>query len=108
MQIDDTFGAFDCPDAGQIAPKRTSSTTPLQALNLLNSRFMLQQSDIFAARLKKESKTNEDQIRRAYWLAFGRAPEKQELQAAVSLIESEGLEAFCRALLNANEFVYLF
>ena len=34
---DGVFGAFDCPDGGQIAPKRTRSTTPLQALNLLNS-----------------------------------------------------------------------
>lgn len=108
MQIDDTFGAFDCPDAGQIAPKRTSSTTPLQALNLLNSPFMLRQAQILAARLSKEARTTDQQIRRAYWLAFGRAPEKQELRSAVSLIQSEGVEAFCRALLNANEFVYLF
>jgi hypothetical protein len=34
---DGVFGVFDCPDGGQIAPKRTRSTTPLQALNLLNS-----------------------------------------------------------------------
>src|SRR5439155_18703199 len=26
--LDDVFGAFDCPDAGQRAPRRTSSTTP--------------------------------------------------------------------------------
>ena len=31
---DGVFGVFDCPDGGQIAPKRTRSTTPLQALNL--------------------------------------------------------------------------
>ena len=48
MQPDDTFGAFDCPEGGQIAPKRTSSTTPLQALNLLNSPFMVQQADLLA------------------------------------------------------------
>jgi hypothetical protein len=29
MQLDDTFGAFDCPDAGQISPRRNTSTTPL-------------------------------------------------------------------------------
>jgi hypothetical protein len=108
MQIDDTFGAFDCPDAGQIAPKRTTSTTPLQALNLLNSPFMLQQSEIFAARLKRDANTTQAQIQRAYWLALGRPPAKEESRASVSFIESEGVEAFCRALLNANEFVYLF
>ena len=44
MQLDNTFGAFDCPDGGQIAPRRNSSTTPLQALNLLNSPFAMQQA----------------------------------------------------------------
>ena len=109
MQIDDTFGAFDCPDAGQIAPKRTSSTTPLQALNLLNSPFMLQQADIFAEKLRREAGGKiETQIQRAYWLAFNRAAEKQDLAAGKMLIQHEGLPAFCRALLNANEFLYVF
>jgi hypothetical protein len=49
-QPDPTFGAFDCPDAALVAPRRTSSTTALQALNLLNSRFVLAQADFFAAR----------------------------------------------------------
>ena len=41
MQQDATFGAFDCPDAGQIAAEaRPRRTTPLQALNLLNSPFV--------------------------------------------------------------------
>ena len=31
-----------------------------------------------------------------------------ELDAAVTLIRAEGLPAFCRALFNANEFVYVF
>ena len=39
-------------DAGQITPRRTSSTTPLQALNLLNSAFVLQQAGFLAARLE--------------------------------------------------------
>ena len=55
---DGVFGVFDCPDAGQIAPKRTSSTTPLQALNLLNSTFVMQQSRFFAERLEREAGKN--------------------------------------------------
>ena len=35
------FDAFDCPDAGQSTALRRESTTPIQALNLLNSRFTL-------------------------------------------------------------------
>jgi hypothetical protein len=109
MQQDATFGAFDCPDGGQIAPRRTSSTTPLQALNLLNSRFMIQQAELFAERLKKERKENRAaQVRLAFALAFGREPAKDEVAAALRLIESHGLPAFCRAMFNANEFLYLF
>ena len=33
MQAVDIFGAFDCPDAGQLKPRRTRSITPIQSLS---------------------------------------------------------------------------
>ncbi len=109
VQLDDIFGAFDCPDAGQTAPRRTSSTTPLQALNLLNSPFALQQAEFLAARLEKEAGADAAaQTARAFHLAFGRAPAAEETAAATALIGEHGLKVFCRALLNANEFVTIF
>ncbi|MBI3408074.1 MAG: DUF1553 domain-containing protein [Planctomycetes bacterium] len=108
MQLDDTFGAFDCPDGGQITPKRNRSTTPLQALNLLNSPFMLQQAEFFAERLKKEAGSEpKDQARLGFLLAFGREPTLQERAAAVALIREHGAVIFCRALFNASEFLYV-
>jgi len=106
---DGVFGVFDCPDAGQIAPKRTRSTTPLQALNLMNSGFIMQQAAFLAERLKKE--TDHDpklQARLAFALAFQREPDSLELSASAKLIQEQGLVIFCRALFNANEFVYVF
>ena len=109
MQQDSTFGAFDCPDGGQIAPRRTRSTTPLQALNLLNSSFVLQQARFFAERLSKEAGENlNGQIQRAFQLAFNRDASPEEAAAAQTLIAEHGLPAFCRAVLNANEFIYIF
>lgn len=105
MQLDDTFGAFDCPDGGQITPNRASSTTPLQALNLLNSSFLIAQAELFAERLSREASTPDEQVRSAFSIAFGRGPEEEELAAAKQLIESHGLPAFTRALLNCNEFI---
>lgn len=106
---DGVFGAFDCPDGGQIAPKRTRSTTPLQALNLLNSGFIMQQAGFFAGRLEKEAGSDTSmQVRRAFALAFNRGPDPEEFSAATRLVREQGLTAFCRALLNANEFVYVF
>jgi hypothetical protein len=109
MQLDDVFGAFDCPDAGQIAPRRNASTTALQALNLLNSRFMVQLSEQFAARVAADAGNAADaQARRAFALAFTRQPDAMELRGATELIAQHGLAALCRALFNANEFVSVF
>jgi len=109
MQQDATFGAFDCPDGGQIAPKRNTSTTPLQALNLLNSGFVLQQAEFFAERLKRERGDDVGkQVRRAFALAFGREASVEEATVATKFVEREGLTMFCRVLLNANELVYVY
>jgi hypothetical protein len=106
---DGVFGVFDCPDGGQIAPKRTRSTTPLQALNLLNSGFMMQQAEFLAKRLETEAGGEvKAQARRAFELAFQRDASRAEVNAAAALIREHGLVVFCRALFNANEFVYQF
>jgi len=107
-QSDPTFGAFDCPDAALVAPRRNVSTTALQALNLLNSHFVMQQSAYFAKRLIAEAGADPArQAERGFFIAFGRAPLDSELAAASALIRSHGSAAFCRALYNANEFVYV-
>ncbi|MFM9962497.1 MAG: DUF1553 domain-containing protein [Planctomycetaceae bacterium] len=108
MQLDDTFGTFDCPDGGQVAPKRNSSNTPLQALNLLNSRFLVQQAELFAARIRAESSSEPvAQAAKAIQLAFGRSPTTDETAAATAFVKQHGLPALCRALLNANEFLFV-
>jgi mono/diheme cytochrome c family protein len=108
MQADGTFGAFDCPDGGQVAPRRNASTTPLQALNLLNSAFMLQQAGFLAGRIEREAGEGvADRVGRAFRLAFQRLPSRKEQAAAVKLVEAHGLAALCRAVLNANEFLYV-
>ena len=108
MQLDDTFGSFDCPDGGQVAPRRNSSNTPLQALNLLNSRFLVQQSEQFAAQVQSAagSDTSEQASIAIQW-AFSRQPNSEELASANLLIQAHGLTALCRALLNANEFLFV-
>lgn len=108
MQFDATFGAFDCPDSAQPLARRNTSTTALQALNLFNGTFVEQQAKLFGQRLIRERPNDtRGQIDRAFWLAFGRSPEAAERRAAEKLIGREGLPIFCRAILNANELVYL-
>ncbi|MCH8830475.1 MAG: DUF1553 domain-containing protein, partial [Planctomycetes bacterium] len=108
MEQDAVFGVLDCPDAGQVTAKRSRSTTPLQALNLLNSRFMLQQAELLAKRISRTARKNrESPIRIAFRTVLGREPSANEIQAAAPLVTTHGLRALCRALLNSNEFLFL-
>jgi hypothetical protein len=108
LQQDATFGAFDCPDGTGIAPRRPVSTTALQALNLLNDKFMHDQAELFAERLRRDvGNQPESWIQRAFMLSLSRQPSAKELEAAGRLVERHGLASFCRALLNANEFVMM-
>ncbi len=105
MQLDHNFGAFDCPDGGQIAPKRNRSTTPLQSLNLLNSTFVVEQAELLVARVRSESPA--DPVGRMFELAVQRKPTEEETKVARDLIQKNQLRALARALLNTNEFLHV-
>jgi hypothetical protein len=108
QEQESTFGAFDCPDGSQGVPKRSRSTTPLQALNLLNSAFVNQQASLFAKRLEKDAGKNVlAQANLAFELCFNRPASAGELKDATSFIKAEGLAQFARAMLNTNEFVFI-
>jgi hypothetical protein len=108
MESVPVFGVFDCPDAGQPAPQRSSSTTPIQALNLFNSPFVFDQSNAFAQRLTKEFPDSTDQqIRQAFLAALCREPSSAELDTAKIAVEQQGLDVLCRVLFNCNEFLFI-
>ncbi|MBM3845787.1 MAG: DUF1553 domain-containing protein [Verrucomicrobia bacterium] len=108
MEQDAIFGSFDCPDGSLVMPKRSVSTTPLQALNLFNSRFVLQQAEQMTTRLKQEAGDDAArQAQRAWQLLFNRSAAPDEEREAVTFIQEQGLQALCRAALNANEFLFI-
>jgi hypothetical protein len=98
---------LDCPNPANLSPVRLNTNTALQSLALLNNDFMLRQAGYFAERLSKEGSTGSERVTRAFLLAFGRQPDATEIEQSLSLINARGLFAFSRALLNANEFVYV-
>ena len=99
---------FDCPDPSSAAPRRSVTTTPLQALSLLNNSFVLRMSDHFATRVEKEAgKETVPQVERAWQLAFGQLPADDEKQLAIELVTKHGLSSLCRALFNSNQFVVI-
>jgi len=107
--IVDVLADFDLPDNAFAAPKRANTTTPLQTLTLLNSQFTLDMANALATRLTNEAGADPTaQITRAFLVAFQREPLAAERDAALKLIHDHGLPALCRAILNANELLYLF
>jgi hypothetical protein len=102
------FGAFDSPDGGQAVALRGESTTPIQALNLFNSRFTLDQAAALAARVEREA--GEDintQIRHAFRLVLLREPDPDELASLLPTVEEHGTAVLARALFNTNEFLFM-
>ena len=108
-ELDAFFGAFDCPDAGQAQPARTVSTTPLQALNMLNGDFLLDQAARFSKRVEREAGSDPRlQVARAIELAFGRKATEAEVAAGRTLVAAHGLPILCRSLYNTSEFITIY
>ncbi|MGC4046440.1 MAG: PSD1 and planctomycete cytochrome C domain-containing protein [Armatimonas sp.] len=99
---------FDCPEITYTVEKRNVTTTPLQALTLLNDPLILKQAGFFAARLQKERPDNPTaQVTRAYQLCLSRAPTATELKLSQEFLKTRSLTEFCHSMLNLNEFVYV-
>ena len=74
----------------------------MQALTLLNNDFILKQAEFLAERIG-----NKNPVDRAYDLLYGREPTERERQIGLQFLSKQPLAAYCRVLLNSNEFVYV-
>ena len=73
---------------------------------MMNGSFIRQQAAFLAERLQDHSQHPSQRIEAAFQWTLHRKPTSAESTAAAQLIELHGLGVFCRALLNANEFLY--
>jgi hypothetical protein len=129
--------AYDAPDLMSSCGARSVSVHALQSLTLMNSEFMLQQSQALTARVLRERVNERQRIARLFELSLGRLPDATELQATreflrqqtalltgrlqrgEKLVQVAGLDPkiaqaeaaawvdLCLATLNLNEFVYV-
>ncbi|MBK9313049.1 MAG: PSD1 domain-containing protein [Acidobacteria bacterium] len=82
--------AFDAPDLMSSCGARSVSVHALQALTMINSPFMFDQSKALAARLFREIPVNNRlRIIRMYELALGRRPNAQELRLTQDFLTSQ-------------------
>ncbi len=129
---------FDMPDTHESCGRRNVTVTAPQALELLNNDLVLDWARAFAGRvLNDQGLTLEEQVDRAWKLAFSRTPTAQERQHAMEWLNRhtpilanrlakdekvplpddlpQGTDAaraaamvdLCHMLLNSNEFVYV-
>ncbi|MEC8635845.1 MAG: DUF1553 domain-containing protein, partial [Bacteroidota bacterium] len=76
---------FDATSREVCTVKREVTSTPLQALVLLNDPQFFEASRIFAERIIKSKGTLEDQISHGFRLATARHPKKEELEILIDL-----------------------
>jgi hypothetical protein len=104
----DLMTEFDQPDCAFATPKRAETTTPLQALTMLNHSFTLEMANGLADRIISDvGDEPANQVRRAYALCYGRSPTIDETTACVPFIQQHSLAAWCRVLLNTSELIYV-
>jgi hypothetical protein len=106
------LAALDAPVFSSPSEQRAVSTTPLQALLLLNGRLVNDEAAHFARRVAELAGADAAaQVRVAYELALTRSPTGDELHDALEFFAAEPaderLPGLCRVLLNLNEFVYV-
>jgi hypothetical protein len=110
--------SLDMAETDKSCPVRFVTVQPTQALSLMNSEFLNEESEKFAERLRKEAGDDPArQVEAGLRLGLCRAPSQEEIARGVRLIQSlrthDGaspelaLKYFCLMVYNLNEFVYL-
>ena len=127
--------SFDLPRMTPTCTKRNTATVATQSLLLMNSQFIVAQSELFAKRVQAEAGTNlSEQIQLAWRLAYARSPQDEELREALEYLEQQtvfftknpatvtdpkskkalpreaadlALASLCQLLLGSNEFLYV-
>ncbi|MCA9211534.1 MAG: DUF1549 domain-containing protein [Planctomycetales bacterium] len=107
---DPFLSGFDITAGLRSVADRGVTTTPTQALMMMNGKFELQCAKAFATRCQKKHDRINDQIEYATRLAWGRSPTESELAFAVDYVGEDSADRFvdfCHVLLNSSEFLYV-
>ena len=84
------FQVFDFANPDMSSAERIETTVPQQALYLMNSPFVLEQSRRLAARsVVQQGQTPKDKVSALYEILFQRAPTAAETAAALAFVEQQ-------------------
>lgn len=121
---DPYLSLFDGADPGATVERRPETTTPTQALYLMNSPFIHEQSQTLARRVRETFSRDEERIPYVVELVQGVDPEAEAIAAARGFLSQyralaaeagvaepdrdlAAWSAYCRALLTSNGFLYV-
>lgn len=91
------FESFDMPDTHETCPQRSVTTSPVQALMLLNSEVTHQWAKSLANRvLETAGSADSAQIKTSWQLAYSRTPDGAETQAAQEFLTRQRNEIATR------------
>ena len=101
--------AFDGVNLNESCATRSVTTVAPQALSLMNSKFVHDQSQAMAERIQREAGSHPvEQVERAFRLALQRAPTADERARAVAFLgKGSSLANLSLVLFNMNEFAYI-
>src|SRR5437879_1737200 len=86
------FEVFDMPDTHESCPRRNTTITAPQALELLNNELVLDWSRSLAGRVLNDGGlTPEAQVDRAYRMTFSRAPSAAERKTALDFLSRQSV-----------------
>lgn len=86
---------FDASNRDQCEAKRSTTNTPLQALNMLNDPTVLEASRVLAQKLSDENISIEEKIKKAFEIILIRQPKSSEANKLIKYFENQ--EAYYKA-----------
>ena len=124
LRKDPFLATFDAADTNVATGQRSETTTPIQALWLMNNPECHAQARVFASRILALHADDPQRVRHAHALLLGRPPDDQEIDLAIQFIQgcsetssettSSPQEArrlawasYLRTMLCSNEFLHL-
>lgn len=100
------MAAFDALVFSESCERRSATTTPLQALSMMNGYLVQEESEQLAKRVEREAgSVRGEQVKKLFDIVLQRLPNPTELDRFVSF--PGGLDALGRILLSSNEFLYV-
>ena len=115
---------FDGPDGNVPFATRKATTTTLQALYLMNSSFIHEQSGLISQRLLGQSADTEQDVQSVYQVVFGRPAQPAEVARAVAFLaqsvsqlaadggneknrQQQAWAGYVRGMISSNEFMFI-